>query len=290
MQEFSITGFINVPIQRSFRGDPDGNTLWLWNPDTDQQDVKQDLSLDSNLKIVKQGKAPYPYLKIRFEGMDTPETHFNGAREGMPGTGGPMVKQNYGYLARDQLFQLLGKDLEGTEKKPTVRLECRMIKGKRFYDSHKRVIGKVYLEGNQKESLNMQMVESGYAFPLLYDSMKQQDKNKIRELAQEAYNKDAGVWREYTVRPVDGVPPVPDNYHGETNDWGDVNFPKFWRRWISYNYDPNGRPFETFVDWLKSLNDDKLASGSQVERFSDAVSPRDYRLLVFPWDLIFHDN
>jgi len=83
------------------------------------------------LKVVKQGKAPYPYLKIRFEGLDTPETHFNGAREGELGTGGPMVKQNYGYLARDQLFQLLGKDFEGTAKKSNVRLECRMIKGER---------------------------------------------------------------------------------------------------------------------------------------------------------------
>ena len=148
----------------------------------------------------------------------------------------------------------------------------------------------MYLEGNQKESLNIQMVESGYAFPLLYDSMKQQDKELIRELAQEAYNKDAGLWRKYTVLPVDGIPPVPNNYHGEINDWGDVNFPKFWRRWISYNYDPNGRPSEIFVDWLVSLKDDKLAKGSKVERFSDAVSPSDYRLLVYPWDLIFHDE
>jgi len=40
MHSFTITGFINVPQQRSYRGDPDGNTLWLWNPDTDMQEIK----------------------------------------------------------------------------------------------------------------------------------------------------------------------------------------------------------------------------------------------------------
>lgn len=276
-------------MQLSYSEDPDVNTLWLWNPDTDTEEVKQVLSPDSDLKVVKKGNAPYPYLKIRFEGMDTPETHFNGVQEGQPGTGGPCVRQNYGYLAQDQLFQLLGKDFEGTEKEPIVRLECRMIKGKRFYDNHKRVIGMVYVE-DEDGSLNMQMVESGYAFPLLYASMDHQDKKEISELAQEAYNKDAGVWREYTVRPVEGGPPIPDNHRGEINDWGDVNFPKFWRRWTSYSYDPNGRQFKTFVDWLASLTDDKLAPGSRMERFSDAVSRHDYRLRVFPWELIFHDE
>ena len=289
MEPFTITGFINVPMQLSYSEDPDVNTLWLWNPDTDTEEVKQVLSPDSDLKVVKKGNAPYPYLKIRFEGMDTPETHFNGVQEGQPGTGGPCVRQNYGYLAQDQLFQLLGKDFEGTEKEPIVRLECRMIKGKRFYDNHKRVIGMVYVE-DEDGSLNMQMVESGYAFPLLYASMDHQDKKEISELAQEAYNKDAGVWREYTVRPVEGGPPIPDNHRGEINDWGDVNFPKFWRRWTSYSYDPNGRQFKTFVDWLASLTDDKLAPGSRMERFSDAVSRHDYRLRVFPWELIFHDE
>ena len=50
--------------------------------------------------------------------------------------------------------------------------------------------------------------------------MDHQDKKEISELAQEAYNKDAGVWREYPVRPVDGGAPIPDNHHGEINDWG----------------------------------------------------------------------
>jgi len=70
---------------------------------TDIQEVKQDFSPDSNLKIVKQGRSPYPYLKIRFEGLDTPVTYFNGYN-GKPGTTGSVVKQNYGYLTRDQLF------------------------------------------------------------------------------------------------------------------------------------------------------------------------------------------
>lgn len=282
---FSITGFLSIPLQRHYRGDPDGNTLWLWNPQTKAADVKSDLSLDSKLKIVKKGRAPYPYLKIRFEGVDTPETHFNGGI----GTTGAVVKQNYGYLARDLLFQLLGDAFESEVNGPQVRLDCHRIKNGRFYDSHKRVIGHLYMEG-QDESLNMQMVGSGYAFPMFYEAMEIQVINKMRQLAQHAYDRDAGAWREYTVSPVDGSPPIRDNESGEIDDWGNVNYPKFWRRWISYNYDPNGRPFQTFVDWLAQLNDDVLASGSKVKRLSDAVSPHDYRLMIMPWELIFKDK
>jgi endonuclease YncB( thermonuclease family) len=287
-KKFTITGFLNIPEQRHFKGDPDGNTLWLWKPETDFGEVKNDLSLDSDLKIVKQGRARYPYLKVRFEGVDTPETHFNGF-SGQGSTAGAVVKQNYGYLARDLLFQLLGDAFEGEQGGPSVRLECHLIKDGRYYDSHKRVIGHLYMDG-QAESINMQMIESGYAFPMFYEAMGTKVIEEMRKRAKHAYDRDSGAWREYTVRPVDGSPPVPDNTSGEINDWGDVNYPKFWRRWISFNYDPNGRPFQTFVDWLGQRNDDRLAQGSKVKRFSDAVSPHDYRLRVMPWDLIFTDK
>jgi endonuclease YncB( thermonuclease family) len=283
--KFTITGFINVPVQRSFRGDPDGNTLWLWNPVTDAEDIKPDLSPTANLGVVKKGRAPYPYLKIRFEGMDTPETHFNGGDK----TPGPMVKQNYGYLARDQLFQLLGQSFEGGQDNPDVSLECHLNTKGKYYDSHKRVVGNVYLKG-QEDSLNTQMMGSGYAFPMFYESMDQDDISTLREHAQQAYDSDAGAWREYTVTPVDGKQPIPAHRGNEINDWGDVNYPKFWRRWISYNYDPNGRPFETFVDWLAHLPNDKMADGSKVDRFSKAISAHDYRMLVMPHDLVFRDE
>ena len=284
-QEFTITGFINVPLQRFYKGDPDGNTLWLWNPVTDFDDIKPALSLESELKIVKKGRAPFSYLKIRFEALDTPETHFNGGE----GASGSLVKQNYGYLARDQMFQLLSESFEGRQEGPQVKLVCRLIKNNRFYDSHKRVIGYVYIE-DQAESINVQMIASGYAFPLFYESMNADEITKMRELAQKAYDRDAGAWRQYTVTPVNGNPAELGNDNGEINDWGDVNFPKFWRRWITYNYDTDGLPTQTFVDWLMARKDDALASGSQVNHFSDAVSPHDYRLKVMPWDFIFRDD
>jgi endonuclease YncB( thermonuclease family) len=262
-----------------------GNSLWLWNPKTDFAIVKSHLKLESNLKVVKKGRAPYPYLKIRFEAMDTPETHFNGGI----GTAGAVVKQNYSYLARDALFQLLGDAFEGVLEGPQVRLECRMIKGTRYYDSYKRVIGQLYLNG-QTESINMQMIESGYAFPMFYETMDANSIREFRERAQHAYDRDAGVWREYTMRPVDGSSPISGNETKEINDWGDVNYPKFWRRWVSYNYDPEGRPFQTFVDWLAQKGDDLLAKGSKKTRFSLAVSAHDNRLKAMPWDLIFRDK
>ena len=67
---------------------------------------------------------------------------------------GSLVKQNYGYLARDQMFQLLGEAFEGGQEGPQVKLVCRLIKNNRFYDSHKRVIGYVYI-GDQLESINV---------------------------------------------------------------------------------------------------------------------------------------
>jgi endonuclease YncB( thermonuclease family) len=289
-KKFTITGFLNIPLQRHFKGDPDGNTLWLWKPETNFDKVKADLLPSSNRKIVKQGRAPHPYLKIRFEGIDTPETHFNGY-SGQGSTTGPVVKQNYGYLARDLLFQLLGSAFESSDESgPKVRLECKLIKNGRYYDSHMRVIGQLYMDDDSRDSLNMQMIESGYAFPMFYDAMGDKIIDEMRKRAKHAYDRDAGAWREYTVTPVDGLPPVANDTSGEINDWGDVNYPKFWRRWISFNYDPDGKPFQTFVDWLSQRSDDKLANLSKVKRFSEAVSAHDYRLMVMPWDLVFKDK
>lgn len=159
--------------------------------------------MESDLGIVKKGQAPYKYLKIRFEGIDTPETHYNG----WPGPTGPRVKQNYGILARDMLFQLLGIFFEGSENGDQVTLRCHIIKNGRFYDSNMRVIGQLYLQ-EQSDSINIQMVESSYAFPMLYESMSKDFKANIRDLAKEAYNNDAGAWREYTVTPEDGIPAI----------------------------------------------------------------------------------
>lgn len=135
-------------------------------------------------------------------------------------------------MARDLLFQLLGEAFESEPGGLEVKLECHLINNRRFYDNHKRVIGQLYLKG-QAESINLQMLESGYAFPMLYEFMGTKIINDMRERAKHAYDRDAGAWREYTVRPIDVSPPVPDNFNGEINDWGDVNYPKFWRRWIS---------------------------------------------------------
>jgi hypothetical protein len=72
--------------------------------------------LDSDLKIVKKGRAPFPYLKIRFKSMDMPKTRFNG-REGTPGA---FVKKNHGYPSRDQMFELLA---ETFKSESTIYLE-----------------------------------------------------------------------------------------------------------------------------------------------------------------------
>lgn len=129
------------------------------------------------------------------------------------------------------------------------------------------------------------------AFPMFYESMDQDYIKTFRKNAQQIYNNDAGAWREYATSPVEYILPIHAQHTDNgINDWGDVNYPKFWRRWISYNYDPNGRPYETSLHWLAHLTNDKLANGSKVDRFSKSISAHDYRMLVMPHYLVFRDE
>ena len=57
-------------MQLSYSEDPDVNTLWLWNPDTDTEEVKQVLYPGLRYRGSKAGSFP----GLRFEGCKERES------------------------------------------------------------------------------------------------------------------------------------------------------------------------------------------------------------------------
>jgi len=129
------------------------------------------------------------------------------------------------------------------------------------------------------------MVRLGYAFPFLYESISPAMQQRLRQYAEAASTAEAGVWREYTAVPVDPMPALKE----PIADYGQVNFPTFWRRWAEYRKS-GGLPGPKFVEWVKANKEKKLANApGGIKLFSDTIDPSSNRLLVKPWEIVFEE-
>ncbi|MGB8702211.1 MAG: thermonuclease family protein [Thermosynechococcaceae cyanobacterium] len=271
-----LQGWVNLDVQRQLDGLPDGDTLWLLDAEVvdDIRGIGAKVLADPQLNTPRQhAMGEVKRLKIRFQGIDTPEIHANGSR------------QNYGFLALAKLEELGGVKFRGQRGDRAVQVQCS-VHNNSILDPNERVLGYVTLDNL---NVNVELVRLGYAFPYLYDSVSLAMQQRLRDYAEAAYTAEAGVWREYTSLPVDPLPELQQ----PIADFGPVNFPTFWRRWAEfYKASRGGGTNARFIDWLKNTPDkDKtLASApNQAKLLSDLIDPASNRLLVKPWEIVFKE-
>ena len=114
--------------------------------------IVSSFSLNTNLKIIS-GKAVITdgdtvkinNKKIRFSGIDAPESYFFGKKQICTLN---KVDIFCGILSKDKLFKKIGNR----------SIDCKIEKNK---DQFNRLLGECFLD---KESLSVYMVKNGYAF------------------------------------------------------------------------------------------------------------------------------
>ena len=140
--------------------------------------INNSFSLNTNLKIIS-GKAVITdgdtikinNKKIRFSGIDAPESFFFGKKQSCVLNN---VEILCGKLSKDKLIEKIGNQI----------VNCKIEKNK---DQYSRLIGECFLKN---ESLSVFMVKNGYAF-----DYPKYSKGKFRKYQTFAKKFSLGLWQ-----------------------------------------------------------------------------------------------
>lgn len=135
-------------------------------------------------------------------------------------------------------------------------------------------------------SINVQQLELGHAYPLFYDTLFDDLRERCAEVSNGAKAGGLGVWSadkttvgaQWTGDP-DSLPPI---------------FPKLWRRIDRYVKDDTffdqERPFANLTDWIEQQSDERISVPSQglFTGFDNVVETSDttVKMTVEPHELV----
>jgi endonuclease YncB( thermonuclease family) len=211
-------------------------------------------------------------IKIRLQGIDAPELHYPVITTWHPskkGKYGNDFRQPFGAGAANALHQYLqGSVGPGGSTVIYATFVTHVDHPGDAIDSHGRFVGDIIVGTSTGKSINTWLVENGWAYPLLYDSMTATEVQTIvnawktgRTIAARA-----GKAFEKALQPFD---PLKNVNNATLPDGGKVNFPKIFRRQATFWAEVAG-PL-TPQEFVKLLN--KGLSGKP-----DTAYPLDYFL------------
>lgn len=211
-------------------------------------------------------------IKIRLQGLDTPELHFPVLAKWDSAKKGQFTnefRQFYAAGATSALHDHLKSFVSpagGTLMHATFVTQINALN--EAVDSHGRFVGNILVGATAAENINTWLVENGWAFPLFYDSMTAAE---IRTLV-----KAWKIGRNLGARPGKAFQAVLQPFNPNMNvdnaklpDGGKINFPKIFRRQATFWAQVPG-PL-TGADFVKLLN-------KGVHGKSDTAYPLDYFL------------
>ena len=129
------------------------------------------LLISGKPKIIDGDTIKINNKKIRFSGIDAPESYFFGKKQICTLN---KVDIFCGILSKDKLFEKIGNR----------SIDCKIEKHK---DQFNRLLGECFLD---KESLSVYMVKNGYAF-----DYPKYSKGKFREYEKYAKDLSLGLWQ-----------------------------------------------------------------------------------------------
>jgi len=176
-------------------------------------------------------------IKIRLQGIDTPELHYPVIATWDPSKKGKFqneFRQPYGAGAADALHAHL-QSLIGTGSGTVMNATfvTQIDRPADAVDSHGRFVGDIIVGTAAGQSINTWLVENGWAYPLLYDSMTDIEVRTIVNAWKtgQALGGRPGKALSKALRPFDGTRNV---NNAKLPDGGKTNFPKIFRRQATF--------------------------------------------------------
>jgi endonuclease YncB( thermonuclease family) len=214
-------------------------------------------------------------IKIRLQGIDTPELHYPAIAKVDPskkGTYKNEFRQPYGAAAANALHKYLQNFLEagpGTVIHAT--FVTKINTANEAVDSHGRFVGDILVGTAAAQSINTWLVENGWAFPLFYDSMTDKEVQTLVD-AWKIGKKIAARPEKSLRKPLQPFIPGRNVGNAKLPDHAKLNIPKIFRRQAQFWTEVAG-PL-TRTEFVTLLN-------KGIKGKPDAAFPLDYFLKNF---------
>jgi endonuclease YncB( thermonuclease family) len=214
-------------------------------------------------------------IKIRLQGIDTPELHYPAIGKVHPSKRGTYTnefRQPFGASAANALHKYLQSFLEpGSGTVIHATFITQINTANEAVDSHGRFVGDVLVGTAAAQSINTWLVANGWALPLFYDSMTDKEVQTLVDAWK--------LGKKITARPEKSLrrplqPFVPGRNVGNAKlpDRAKLNIPKIFRRQAQFWTEVAG-PL-TPSDFVDRLN-------KGIKGKPDAAFPLDYFLKNF---------
>jgi endonuclease YncB( thermonuclease family) len=172
-------------------------------------------------------------IKIRLQGIDTPELHYPVIATRDPSkkaAAATEFRQSYGAGAasalHDHLKGLIG-GVGGTLINAT--FVTRIDHLRNAIDSHGRFVGDILVGTAAAKSINTWLVEQGWAYPLFYDSMTDVEIQTLLD-AWKTGKTRGGRPGKHIRKPLQPFDPARNIKNAQVPDGGVLNYPKIFRR------------------------------------------------------------
>jgi endonuclease YncB( thermonuclease family) len=193
-------------------------------------------------------------IKIRLQGIDTPELHYPVIAKRDPSKQGKFkgeFRQFFGAGAANALHKHLQSLVpSGGSNFLHATFVSHIDHPSEAIDSHGRFVGDI-LVGTTAKSINTWLVENGWAYPLFYDSMTALEVQTLVD-AWKVGKKIAGRAGKAFRKPLQTFDPNRTVENAKLPDKGNVNFPKIFRRQATFWVEvPGALPPAQFVQMLQ---------------------------------------
>jgi endonuclease YncB( thermonuclease family) len=214
-------------------------------------------------------------IKIRLQGIDTPELHYPAIGKVHPskrGTYKNEFRQPYGAAAANALHKYLQSFLEaGSGTVIHATFVTKINTANEAVDSHGRFVGDILVGTAAAQSINTWLVENGWAFPLFYDSMTDKEVQTLVN-AWKIGKKIAARPQKSLRKPLQSFVPGRNVDNAKLPDRAKLNIPKIFRRQAQFWTQVAG-PL-TRTEFVALLN-------KGIKGKPDAAFPLDYFLKNF---------
>ncbi len=251
----------------SVRFRPDSKSKWLEN-----LEVFNEASVGSKPVVHNQK------VTIRLQGIDAPELHYQ-AKRGIPQAKmtanqkrdwkNSQFRQWWGARATWELATFLKSFVEGAGSLVVKAFVfSRVDSPSDLFDVYGRLVGDIIIDRKplgdiviskdlkNELNINQWLAQEGWAFPTFYDSMTVGEITTLSNLGKKAKSNADGIWSSYADTLVEFDPslvlPPRKQLIKVSDDSGDLNMPKIFRRQVQYEVNHRAGIFSenTLTDYL----------------------------------------